>query len=186
MSRPRFDESDEEFDARSKRRGQYTGYVLLAVLLTFCGAIFYPVWLGARPVGVSTRALSQIKQAGLSALMYASDEDDHLPFAANWMDALSPYTKDESCLHSPGAQERAAKPEVVYGIAFRRRLSGTREPKIEEPDKVVLIFDASDLRRNAAGDLNLLPRPPRYGSVNVVAFVDGHASATPRPGVVLK
>ena len=190
MARPRFDETDEEFDARSRRPNRWISYALLASLLGCCGMVFFPVWQASRPQAIYARALSGVKQAFLAALMYANDADDHLPVAGTWMDAVSTYAKDESCLHSPGAGADAARPEDTYGLAFRRSLSNAIEPKIQEPDKVALIFDSTDLRRNAAGELNLLPQPPRYdrpgGAVNVVVFVDGHAMYTPKRGVVLK
>ena len=186
MPRPRFDETDKEFEARTARRGRYIGYGLLAVLLTASWMVLYPVWLGSRPQPVLTRALGAMKQVGLAVQMYASDTDDHLPLAPRWMDALSPYARDEWCLHSLGAEASVSNPDDVYGIAFRRSLSGSAIAKIDAPEQVVLIFDSSDLRRNAAGELSLLPIPPRYGRDNVVCFVDGRASYTPEPGVVLK
>ena len=184
MARPRFGESDQEFDARAKARGRRIGYFLLILLLAMCGAILYPVWQSSRALQV-VQAQSNVKQLGLGLLMYANDENDSLPRAEAWMDAVQPYILNEPVFHSP-----SLKPPAEYGFAFRRHLGGEDISKVVAPDQVAMVFDSTDLRRNATGELDLLPNPPRYHragtATNVVAFVDGHAIPVPRAGTVLR
>jgi hypothetical protein len=150
------------------------GLVALALLL-----FFQPTMTDH----AADRKLSNMKQADLGIMMYAADSDDLLPLAANWMDSTRLYTKQEQVYHSPGIPEIGMNGQPQFGIAFRRSLASANLDKIFRPEEVALIFDSSDLSRNASGELELLPNPPRYGSnderKNLVGFADGHAKFIP-------
>jgi hypothetical protein len=64
-----------------------------------------------------------------------------------------------------------------FGYAYYRPLGGVKEWAVQNPEEVPLVFDSSDLRWNANGDLSLLPDPPRWDGKNLIAFLDGHVKA---------
>ena len=97
------------------------------------------------------------------------------------MNRIRPYVKDASAYRTPGP-----KNSRTFEFAFRRRLSDKDSNLIPKPEQVAMIFDSTDTRWNASGELDLLPNPARYKRtvdtpVNIIAFVDGHAKQLPNP-----
>ena len=146
----------------------------LACFLSCCCAILWPVFPAARLQPKKAAALSNVKQLDLAALMYSNDADDRYPSAGIWMDLILPYVKDKGIFHAPGLPD----PDV-FGVAFRRSLSRVKTDDVEQPATTVVVFDSTDTRWNANGELNLLPQPGRYGDHNVVSFVDGTVKVIP-------
>jgi hypothetical protein len=156
--------------------------VLAAVAVCGCAgvgvlaAILFPVFSQANLAAKKTLALSHAKQSGLALIMYASDYDERLPLATEWMDLASPYSKDAEIFKSPLAKE---KDPLAYGFAFRKALSRKNMSKVEDIRSWAMIFDSTLLNRNATSDLETLPNPGRYGfgdsASNVIGFADGHA-----------
>ena len=166
---------DELQQRRAKtRKRRLIGLGCWACTLWCCGVILWPVFPSARLQAKNAGAMSNVKQLGVGALMYSNDADDRFPNAALWMDMLTPYVHDTGLFRSP-----ALSNSTEFGFAFRRSLSGMKITEIDDPEKNVLIFDSTDTRWNANGELTLLPRPGRYGKVNVAAFADGHVRAIP-------
>ncbi len=189
MARSRLDETDDEFDARSGHHPRLLIYSLLGVLLFACGAIVYPIWRATWPVSPPNQALSEIKILDLAVQMYAGDHDELLPLASNWMDSVDPYIPRSG--NATGTITDPPPPKLVnpIGSAFRRRLAGVNSTEIKDPQQVALLFNSINQSRNAVGELDLLPNPPLYKvsghEVNIVGFVDGHASFT-LPGIPIK
>jgi hypothetical protein len=111
---------------------------------------------------------TQMRQLAGSLAAYAADNDDLLPPAGRWMDA----TIDRN---PPAAYHCTAfKNENDYGIALNSSLAGDKHI----PDKNrVLLFDSTNLVRNATAPLETMPNPGRHGGYNVVAFIDSHVRA---------
>jgi hypothetical protein len=160
-------------------------WVVVGVLaICACGvvpilaAILLPVFSQAKFAAQRTAALSNSKRAALGAILYSADYDNRLPLAQNWMDSTFPYSKSETVFRSPLAMKD--NPDA-YGFAFRLDLSGKKMADIAQPAKAEMIFDSTDTSRNAHGNLELLPRPGRYGTgarrSNIIAYADGHAKA---------
>lgn len=102
--------------------------------------------------------------------MYAEDWD--LPPRENWMDAITPYTKNhvmEHCSEVRGPAE--------YGYAYNSQLSGLDETKIADPGKLPMIYDSTNLARNASDPVASLPKPGRHEGRNSISYADGHARA---------
>ncbi len=88
-----------------RRRG-FTLIELLVVIaiIAILAAILFPVFAQAKAAAKSTTVLSNLKQAGLGAMMYGNDYDDMFPLVlrldkANalpitWQDMINPYTKN--------------------------------------------------------------------------------------------
>ena len=149
----------------------------------------FPLGGSSRFARMRTAALSNVKQIILATQMYSQENDGKLPLIRNWMDSTEKYTKRESVYHAFFLNPADPKPTAFYGFAFRRSLSGAKESKIPDPAEKAMIFDSIDVRKNASGELDLLPNPPRYnlswGRANLIGFADGHARYT-KPGMIVK
>jgi prepilin-type processing-associated H-X9-DG protein len=153
------------------------GFCDVGGILVFAAALF-PVFKTARGAAQKTATLSNSKQSALAALMYSADWNDRLPLDNVWMDALSPYIKNDMVFHSLAFEKPGPN---VYGFAFRRDLVEKKLTKIPDPERWAMIFESVNVARNATSNLETLPVPGRWpsstGRQNVVAFADGHAKA---------
>jgi prepilin-type processing-associated H-X9-DG protein len=129
------------------------------------------VFMAAREKAKQAQCMSNLKQLALATLMYAQDNDEALPVAEHWEEALRPYFRgDGRVLHCPVADGKG-------GYAMNANLSGVRLARVAEPYRTVMFFDSdSDLGCANDGGTSL-PNPGRHLERNVVAFVDGHAEA---------
>lgn len=126
-----------------------------------------------------TADLSHLKQSALANLIYMADHDGYGPPPDQWMDLVAPYLRNEWSSNddvervytSPGFDRDGGE----YGYAYLRELGGVRLEDVLNPQEVPLLFNSSDLGRNVAGGLDLLPDPPRWDSGNNFAFLDSHA-----------
>ena len=77
-------------------------------------------------------------------LQYATDNDDILPLA-DWMDGIVPYlgTEGQSALRRPTA------PAGSYGYALNSTLLGASTHSFASPDAVPMVFESTNLTRNA-------------------------------------
>lgn len=102
-------------------------------------------------------------------LLYVSDHDDVYPPANRWMDALTPYVPNPNVFVSPAFVNRADE----YGYAFNAALAGTSSHEDVDPYNTILVFDSTDLSRNATAPTSTLPNPPRYGVTNTISYANG-------------
>jgi prepilin-type processing-associated H-X9-DG protein len=109
--------------------------------------------------------------------------NDSLPPAETWQDQddfKGAIQKDE-WLHCPEVSNRH---DTKFGYAYNAALSGRRlgGKKLNEmPDaaKTPLLYDSTDLAKNAHDGLTSLPRPGRHGGKNNILFCDGHIESVP-------
>ncbi len=113
-------------------------------------------------------SINRLKAVNSAMLIYANDNDGTLPQPDVWMDSMIPYTKDDQLYHSPSVGSRG------YGYALNNLLSGKSVTSFASPTTTVDLFDSTNLSRNATVSTTTLPRPPRYGTHNTIAFLDGH------------
>ncbi len=158
--------------------------VFVIPAIAILAAILFPVFAQARQKARQTTCMANLKQMGLAAQMYAQDYNGKLPRGVNWMDATSTYVKDrENVYRCPGAPRSGAG----HGYAFDSRLSGKVVTKRQAPERTMLLYDSSNLSRNASDPGTSLPLdPPRHVGGNNVGYTDGHvrwlrASPAPRP-----
>jgi len=114
-----------------------------------------------------SQSITRLKAVDLGVIEYIDDYDDALP-TGRWMDAVLPYTKDETLFHSPAVGSKG------YGYALNSAVQGQTLPQFPNPSIVVTLFDSTDLSRNATDPLSTEPSPPRYGTRNTIAYLDGH------------
>lgn len=87
-------------------KSSYRGFTLIELLVVIAiiailAAILFPVFAQARAKARQATCTSNMKQIGLAALMYATDYDEMLPWAASnagattttWYDLVEPYVK---------------------------------------------------------------------------------------------
>ena len=145
--------------------------ISVVVGLLIIAFILFPVYTICSAGAPESSDLSNIRQLALGHGMYMSDHDGYGPPPDQWMDALKPYTKNELIFTNPGLDQDAGE----YGYAYLRELGGVHLDDVINPAKVPVLFNSSDLRRNVAGGLDLLPDPPRWEGGNNIAFLDSHA-----------
>ena len=115
--------------------------LVVIAIIAILAAILFPVFAQAREKARQTQCLSNVKQIGLSFMMYASDYEDRLPFRwmdhntykdqtvagawggswnnPYWMDQIIPYTKNEkifACPSRPKDMPSGFKKPLGYGL----------------------------------------------------------------------
>jgi prepilin-type processing-associated H-X9-DG protein len=145
-----------------------------------CAAIVVAAILVAAPIlrNKDTTAerpvcLANVRSISVALRRYAADNDDTLPLAASWCDAVLPYVGNAAVLRCPASgTTRASAPTSDYRL--NANLAGARTERIPAPDGVILVFEAHP-EWNAAGGRAEMTAPHRgYASIG---WADGHASA---------
>jgi hypothetical protein len=135
--------------------------------------------------GSSKKAcINNVKQLALGCVVYSIDHDDLMPPAATWVDSIRSTLHDEghedlfglACGDAVWTGPPRQKP-IGYGYAMNRFLDRASTANLEEPASMHLIYDSSNLSRNANEYLPAFPDPPRHHGYVVVGFADGHAKA---------
>src|SRR5690242_9553375 len=100
-------------------RATHRGFTLIELLVVIAiiailAAILFPVFAQAREKARQTACVSNLKQIGTAAQMYAQDFDEHLPGTELgeddgeyfWIEMLAPYTKNRDIFSCPSASEK--------------------------------------------------------------------------------
>jgi prepilin-type N-terminal cleavage/methylation domain-containing protein/prepilin-type processing-associated H-X9-DG protein len=148
--------------------------LVVIAIIAILAAILFPVFASAREAARRTACLSNTKQLGLAALLYAQDFDERLPlftwdYSTYWSIAWSPennrwlregailfpYTKSNGIQSCPSYTTKGHLGGVGYG--YNERLAGTRyappsyillEPaalgEITQPAATILFGDAAN------------------------------------------
>ncbi len=84
-------------------RSGFTLIELLVVIaiIAILAAILFPVFARAREKARQTTCLSNMKQVGLAAFMYADDYDETMVLAYEWKSKLDPYMKNRELFKCP-------------------------------------------------------------------------------------
>jgi prepilin-type processing-associated H-X9-DG protein len=146
--------------------------VLFAVAAFLFSNIFYGI--GSRVSAKQGACLSNLKRMALALRMYAEDNDDLLPFGGGWMDGCLPYLRHPDMTLCPNVPYRYDH-QKRHGYAFNSDLARKALPAIKDPARQILLFDSTNLAKNAADPLTSLPTEPRHTDGNAVVYVDGHA-----------
>ena len=157
--------------------GHFQILLIAAILLLVVWALF-PLSVGhgpSEPYLMSCR--SQVKQLTTASMIYCADYDERLMNSNRWMDQLVPYHKNKNLERCPAVLMQFPRDQEVYGYAFHSALSEAVQSKLVLPAELVLIYDSSNLNRNASDLMTSLPVPIRShlgASGNVMSFADGH------------
>jgi prepilin-type N-terminal cleavage/methylation domain-containing protein/prepilin-type processing-associated H-X9-DG protein len=136
------------------RRG-FTLIELLVVIaiIAILAAILFPVFARAREKARQTSCLSNVKQLGLTLMMYVADYDDVFPAAYDyvseptttrfWYVQAEPYVKNMQIFDCPSVKVDTA-PEYGVNSAVCRLDATARVAlaEIKKPSNVILVGDA--------------------------------------------
>jgi type II secretory pathway pseudopilin PulG len=149
--------------------------VMSVAVIALYSALLLPALAKAKSRAQTIQCANNLKQLGLAVRLYSGDNNDTLPAATNWCDAIMPEAGTPQIFKCPGdpAQSRC-------GYAFNAALSGMSEADI--PPDTVLIFEC-DSGWNANGGKELMVTSPRHNAVYVVAFADGSVQQLSSAGV---
>jgi len=136
--------------------------LLIGVALPF---VLYPVFLGAREASGRTACLSNVNQIAKALQMYAADNDDRLPLARNWADAIHEYH---------GSTWTCKESNADYAYSLNRSLAAKPYSSFNPEKDVVLLFEAEGWRNSVGGidDVSY-----RHDEVAAFSFVSGTAKA---------
>lgn len=164
---------------------------IFVVILGVLAAVWGPVFLDLNRAGFFEQrekatydgtSMENLKALHTAMMLY-HDSEGQLPFANGWMDAISNRIRTDN-MPEEEAKKKFINPAVAdqpgaYGYAMNKALEASFTGDISEPSQTPLLFDSSDLSRNANGTPEqLLPKPPRPGG-NLGISVDGNALKLP-------
>jgi hypothetical protein len=137
------------------------GVGAMCVGLVILAAILFPVFSQARLSAQRTACLSNVKQASLSLLMYASDNNDRFPLAREWMDRGISYSRSEESYKCPIV---AASNPSGFGFGMNAQLGNLSMIGLSDPHELVLLFESGRVDRNFSGGMGDVVRPGRHGA----------------------
>ena len=142
------------------------------------------------------QCLANIKEVGTAIGLYAGDNGVTFPLAQHWADVLTPqYLEDPNRLVCPSARPTPEQltglksgegPGVPIGYAVFRPLIGVATSRFADPAKTPVVFDSTDIRRDAVADITTLDLR-HVGKTGNISFSDGHVQsvsevpAVPKP-----
>src|SRR5947208_10707667 len=101
--------------------GATRGFTLIELLVVIAiiailTALLFPVFAQAREKARQTGCLSNLRQIGTAAQMYAQDYEERLPGTELgegegeyfWIEMLAPYTRNREIFHCPSAPVKVA------------------------------------------------------------------------------
>ena len=173
-------ESQPEVLTAPRRRGPKGCWLVALLVLGGLGFWIGPVVRDFIKIGIldtlkkpEMRSYSGATIDNLRAMQMAlsqyHESEGSFPESSGWMDAIEPRiqvfdmakNETEKKMVSPMYRNQPGK----YGYAMNDACSKKYKDDIPEPEKTPLVFDSSDLTRNAHGDpAKLLPSPPRDGA----------------------
>lgn len=112
--------------------------LVVIAIIAILAAILFPVFAQAKDAAKKTQSLSNVKQLGLSSIIYSSDSDDVFPpavadtlasdsgidYDASWMARVFPYVKSVRMFYSPNAANQVdpsltTSPRRSNGIIYQ-------------------------------------------------------------------
>jgi prepilin-type processing-associated H-X9-DG protein len=145
-------------------------------LIAFFAAILFPVFAQARLKARQVACLSHVAEMARAAQLYAEDHNEVYPASNAWMDSLTPYIGKSQKVSTISTTTVFHCPSVAaegYGYAYNSLMSQKALADISKPNEIIMLYDSSDLARNASDPVTSLPSPPRHIGNNI-GFVDGH------------
>lgn len=141
---------------------------MFLLVAPIAAGLLLPALAKAKSKAQHISCMNNTKQLALGLLLYANDEEDLLPAADRWCDAIRPYAPAETVFRCPAASDGERS-----HYAFNARLAGVKLSEIREPMRTVLVFEGSG-GWNASGGPDSARPQSRHAQRNVVAFADGH------------
>jgi type II secretory pathway pseudopilin PulG len=146
------------------------GVVPLAVIGT-AAAVALPAVQGARQKAREAQSANNLKHLAV-AIHEFHEDNDHLPDAAKWSDALLPYVDNEKQVFISFADPDAEGSSYAYN----KSLSGMKLDDLQAAARTVVFFE-SDLGWNGAGGID---NAIALGDGFLIGFADGHVERVSR------
>ncbi len=155
------------------------GLALAGIIVSAAFLVLMPIAAGvamtsfgrAKERASDVMCMSNTKQIALGLMMYSSDNDDILPMADKWSDAIGQYVgNNERVFQCP-----KGSPNQRSHYGFNRNLGGLATSKVKSPAKTVMVFE-TDGGWNVSGGAELLLKKPRHELI-IICFADGHCEA---------
>ena len=187
------------------RRFAFTLIELLVVIaiISILASILFPVFARARENARRASCTSNMKQLGLSVMMYKQDYDGKFPKAgwadnlpcpdgsgdmcgASWEVKIYPYVKSLQVYVCPSDSnsnrgwkgDNQGTSEISYGYNYDN-LDNVNEAAIEKPSQMIMMADAGGNVSYALYQFNSSDQTryisDRHLNGSVLNFVDGHA-----------
>ena len=137
-------------------------FVLLAAAL-------YSTFSQARSKARATICLANERTLKSGFGQYMQDYDQRLPFKQKWMDDVMPYIKEEYVFHCPDVAHGDSSSDK-YGYAFNALLSAKPYAEISNSNSMVLIFESTNLERNASDAMKSVDSERHSGHPNTVTL----------------
>ena len=117
-----------------------------------------------------------LRNLGISLMMYVADHDERFPIASNWCTGCWRYIehRDAEMIECPASA-------APYAYAFNAYLSGRHFGVGADPAGTVMFFESSLGLKDGADHGESLCEPPRHPGGNNFGYVDGHTSARTTP-----
>jgi len=119
----------------------------------------------ARSRAQHINSVSNLKQLGLAARMYANDNQDTFPPADKWCDVLREFVGSERPYKAPNDPGPGR-----CSYAYNAKVAGLKEDKVDPG--TVLFFEAES-GWNVSGGIELLLPQPRSRATYAIGFADG-------------
>lgn len=167
--------------------GQLTGrgLGLAGIMVSVVGLLILAVFLAlggyglikARDAATAVMAMSNAKQLGFSAMMYAQSNKEQFPPADTWPQVFTTqYDLPSAILAAPGDSSGSRM------FAMNARLGGVRQSGVMNSSQTVLFFECAP-GSPPSGGRELMPPAPRFDKGFIISFVDGHVEAVPQAGL---
>jgi prepilin-type processing-associated H-X9-DG protein len=153
---------------RGARRALAVALLAVAVITV---AVIFPVFHRARAKAGSPNCLSNVKQLTLALMMYAGDNDDHLPPAPDWPQRLLPYTKNTQLFVCPNDTHPRKYPQPPEAQSYTLSLAANELglKGVTDQGALGVIFDGTALHGLAETGAF------RHNGGANVGYADGHA-----------
>lgn len=121
---------------------------------------------------VARQSLGHAKKLATAFLLYAADNDNRLPLADSWADALMPYIRDEVTFLTTWPRGSPTR------FAFFEELSEVKIQEVMNVSSVPFVFESSSTDRNAHGGMDMIRWRGDVGCA--VGFLDTGTKFIPR------
>jgi hypothetical protein len=132
----------------------------------FAAGLILPALAKAKAKAQTISTVSNLKQLGLAARIYANENQARFPKAATWSDDLKEFVGSTRVYKA--ANDPSPGP---CSFAYNAKLSGMEEAKVNP--QTVLFFETENGEWNQSGGSELLLKRPRDGGPYVIGFADG-------------